>query len=394
MKVVETFLKFRELRGSLFGNSVLLNLIAMTSKSKSATLLTALSLLFTVITTSLTLEIPPLITAGDAKSGLRSPKLRGLPDRGGSPNLGGPPIPYGYSMRITQDPEKPLNATDLYICAIEAMYHWAAEGWEEETLMHNSSSEIIRGLQISYYDIPERTVNIQYNHIILAILIALNGMDRMHAFAETVVEMKQFGKVFGIVKMGKPPTTRRGVEASVNGSTNMTTNDSTTIGKSGDSNSVGRDNIKATAANADSNTSATSKTFNDPEGTYLGSMNITYQRFGTAVDCKLLFSTALDGIAYAAADYRGDTWPFSTTYDWSNKMMYQTVQVKIGDGGSFWTADLIKRVARLLPQRLFRDNECGEVRFRVEIERIGRVGTGSFQVLDFARQRDEARGIE
>ncbi|KAL8724412.1 MAG: hypothetical protein Q9166_007966 [cf. Caloplaca sp. 2 TL-2023] len=340
----------------------------MTSKSKSA-LLTALSLLFTSIS-SLTLEIPPQIIANALSRSL---------------NLRGPSIPYGFSMRIVQDPNKPLNADDLYICAIEAMYHWEGpEGYEEETQPHNGHSEIIRGLQISYHDIPERPINIHWKHIILAILIPLDSMDRRDAFAETIVEMKQNGKVFGIIKMGKPPT-RREIEAS--GSTN-TTNNSAAIAKRGDSNSVGVDNTEAAA---DSNTS-TSKTITEPDGTYQGTMNITYQRFGTAVDCRLLFGTALGGIAFVAAHDTGDTWQFSTSYDWSKKMMYQTVEVKIGGGGSLWTPDRIKRVARLLPQRLFLENECGEVRFRMELERVGRLGTGSFQVLDFARQG--ARGVE
>ncbi|KAL8751122.1 MAG: hypothetical protein Q9184_006173 [Pyrenodesmia sp. 2 TL-2023] len=333
----------------------------MTSKSKSA-LLTALSLLFTSIS-SLTLEIPPQIIANALS---RSPNLRELP------------LPYGFSMRIVQDPNKPLNADDLYICAIEAMYHWAANGYEGETLTHNGHSEIIRGLQISYHDIPERPINIQWKHIILAILIPIDSMDRRHAFDETIVEMKQHGKVFGIIKMGKPPT-RREIEAS--GSTN-TTNNPAAIAKRGDSNSVGVDNTEAAA---NSNTS-TSKTIIDPSFPYNATMNITYQRFGTAVDCKLLFGTALAGLAFTAAHDTGDTWLFSTTYDWSKKMMYQTFEVKLGGGSSFWTPDMIRRVARLLPQQLFLENDCGEVRFRMEVETIGSVGTGSFQVLKFARQ--------
>ncbi|KAL8652937.1 MAG: hypothetical protein Q9226_004055 [Calogaya cf. arnoldii] len=321
----------------------------MTSKFKSA-LLTALLPLFNFIS-ALTLEITPSIIA----NALSRP-----------PNLRGPSIPYGYSMRITQDPDKPLNAVDLYICAIEAMYHWAAIPYDAET--QNGHSDIIRGL-----------------------------MDRKHVFAETVVEMKQSRNIFGVLIMGKPARPRRGIEdnsENANGSTNTTNHHSAVIVKSDHLNSVGvRDNTEAAApATAVANTS-TSKTITEPNVPYLGTMNITYQRIGTAVDCKLLFSTALDGITYAAADYTGDTWPFSTCYNWSKKMMYQTVQVKIGDGESEWTADLIKRVARLLPQRLFLDNECGEVRFRVEIERIGRVGTGNFQVLDFAPRGRGREGL-
>ncbi|KAL8832997.1 MAG: hypothetical protein Q9176_008114 [Flavoplaca citrina] len=337
----------------------------MTPKSKSI-LVTVASFLFTCIS-SLTLEIPPQIIANALSR---------------SPNLRGPPIPYGFSMRIVQDPDKPLNVDDLYICAIEAMYHWAAEGYEEETLTHNGQSEIVRGLQVSYYDKPNRPINIHWKHIILAILVSLNSMDQRHVFAESVVELKQHERVFGLLRIGKPSSITRGIEAS-GGSTNTTTQISAAIAKKkGDSIEVERNDTEPTVA-INSNTS-TSKiiTTNIPE---LGTANITYQHLGTSVSCTLLFSTALDGIAYAATDDSGDTWPFSTTYDWSNKMMYQTVQV-LKNGGSEWNADLIKRVARLLPLRMFADDECGEVRFRVEVrlgERVERVGTGTFQRLDF-----------
>ena len=299
-------------------------------------------------------------------------------------------------MRVVQDPDKPLNVDNLYICAIEAMYHWAAEGYEEETLTPKGQSEIVRGLQISYYNKPNRPINIHWKHIILAILVSLNSMDQRHVFAESVVEMKQHERVFGILRIGKPSSRWRGIEAS-GGSTNTTTQMSAAIAKrKDDSNEAGKKDTEPVAAvNLKTSTSKTITT-NIPE---LGTANITYQHLGTSVSCTLLFSTALDGIAYAATDDSGDTWPFSTTYDWSNKMMYQTVQV-LKNGGSEWNADLIKRVARLLPLRLFADDECGEVRFRVEVrfggevERVQRVGTGSFQRLDFERKGAEGgRGL-
>ncbi|KAI4191016.1 MAG: hypothetical protein L6R41_000405 [Letrouitia leprolyta] len=246
------------------------------------------------------------------------------------------------------------------------MYHWAGVNiYEEETPTAEGHSAIIHGLQISYQNIPEGPIKIHWKHVILSILTALDSMDKTNTFAETIVEMKQDEKIFGTMRVGNPQTDRV-IEAS--GETNAAT------AKRDHSKSVA---IHRNRAATDPNTH-TSKTIIDPDTPEIGAMNITYQRFGNAVDCKLLFSTALDGIAYAAADDNGDTWPYSTCYNWSKKMMYQTVQVKIGDGGSRWTADLIKRVARLLPQRLFEEGQCGEVRFRVEIEGTGRVGTGSF----------------
>ncbi|KAL8798029.1 MAG: hypothetical protein Q9200_007831, partial [Gallowayella weberi] len=220
-------------------------------------------------------------------------------------------------MRVVQALKKPLNAEDLYICAIEAMYHWALEGYEEETQTHDGHSEIIRGLQISYHDVPERPINIHWEHLILAVLIALNSMDQRHVFAETIVEMKQHEKLFGIMRMGKQPTRHKITASSTN-----TTNNFAATARRVNPDSVGVNNTKTAV---DSNTEI-SKTIIVLDAPYLGATNITYQRFGTAVNCKLLFSTALDGIAYAAPAYWIDTWPYSTTYDWLKKMMYQTVE--------------------------------------------------------------------
>ncbi|KAL8713656.1 MAG: hypothetical protein Q9220_002182 [cf. Caloplaca sp. 1 TL-2023] len=265
-----------------------------------------------------------------------------------------PPIPYGYSMQIIQNTRKPLNATDLYICAIEAAFHWAAEEYNQEIPDHSGHSKIVHGLQFSFHDVPDRPINMYWKHVILAILISMNTMDERQTFAETIIVMKQDRKTFGVVEVAK-----------------RSDSDSTPITRTVND--------------------STSKTISEyvPEW---GNMTITYQRFNAGLDCNLLFSTALDGITYLASDDWGDTWSFSTCYNWSKKMMYQTVEVKINDGGSAWTPDVIKRVARLLPLRLLSDNDCGEVRFRVEMEGIGRVGTGSFQELYFAHQ--ESRGID
>ncbi|KAL8965064.1 MAG: hypothetical protein Q9183_004052 [Haloplaca sp. 2 TL-2023] len=282
-------------------------------------------------------------------------------------------------MSIVQNPKKPLNSNDSYICAIEAMYHWADESWGEEMYNQSDHSETIRGLQISYHAIPDRPINIFGKHVILAILFALNTMDRMNVFAETIIDMKQHGKLFGIMNIGRPNPTRPGVDAGGDGTrTNRST--AAIAKRRGHSNTMGVNNVKP------------SKTITETGVGLFGSIYITYQRFGHTVPCKLLFSTALDGIAYAATDDHGDTWPFSTTYDWSKRMMYQTVEVNTGHGGSLWTADLIKRVARLVPQQMFEDNECGEVRFRVEVLERERIGTGSFQVLEFQRERERGRG--
>ncbi|KAL8690995.1 MAG: hypothetical protein Q9218_003688, partial [Villophora microphyllina] len=275
----KTFVQ-RFLRGkSVFSHPV--KRITMKSNHKPL-LLAVLPFLFTSIS-SLILDIPSQMIANALSR---------------STNFRGPPIPPGFSMRIVQDPNKPLNTTDLYICAIETMYHWAANGYDDEIQTHTDHSKIIRGLQISFHDIPERPINMCWKHLVLSILLAVDSMDRLQVFAETVVEMKQDGKNFGIVRLGKPPT-MPAMEPS--GITNSTGNSAKTA-KRDDLDSVGVENAKA-AADPDT---AASKTITDPDAP-IGPMTIIYQRFGHAVKCSLLFSTALDGMAYLAADYFGDT---------------------------------------------------------------------------------------
>ncbi|KAL8668388.1 MAG: hypothetical protein Q9168_006979 [Polycauliona sp. 1 TL-2023] len=290
-------------------------------------------------------------------------------------------------MGLLINSSKPLDPNDLYICAIEASYHWSTDDWEEPTQTHLGQSAIIRGLQVSFHDTPNPPTEMYWKHIILAILTSLNTMNQRQEYAEAVVQMKQFGKVFGLLRIGKPATTTI-VDNGVNKTYRITPSTM-------NSNATAADHNNTTLASASASASAStpanhraSKTITDPEFSEgLGILNITYQRFGARVPCTLLFSTALDGIAFMATDDHGDTWPFSTAYDWSHKMVYQTVEVATSTGGSSWTANLIARAARLLPQQLFADDDCGEVRFRTEAEGYERVGTGSFQVVDFERQR-------
>ncbi|KAL8669863.1 MAG: hypothetical protein Q9168_005567 [Polycauliona sp. 1 TL-2023] len=293
-------------------------------------------------------------------------------------------------MRIIQDTQKPLNVNDAYICAIEAMYHWQGwnERWYSETHIHSDQSPIVRDLQISWHDLPDRPTNMHWYHIKLAISVLLNTMDHRHEFTEARVEMQHFEKVFGILEIGRPTTAAAAATA----------NNTTSASDSGGNGRVVANSTKGIPTALHDTETPASKTILIPFISEVGTPNITYQRLGAPVPCPILFNTALDGLVDTGTDMHGDPWSWSTAFDYTQKMMYQTqwaAQQKPGEGGgSFqWTADMIALAARLLPQRLFEEGDCGEVRFRMELDQVGRIGTGSFQLLDFARQRAKG-GVE
>ncbi|KAI4257266.1 MAG: hypothetical protein L6R42_005774, partial [Xanthoria sp. 1 TBL-2021] len=69
----------------------------------------------------------------------------------------GPAAPPGFDMRLGMSSSEPLNPNHLYLCAIEAMYHLAQEEWKDT--VRTGHSAIVKGLQISYYDLPDRPID-------------------------------------------------------------------------------------------------------------------------------------------------------------------------------------------------------------------------------------------
>lgn len=212
-------------------------------------------------------------------------------------------------------------------------------------------------------------------------------MDRKDEFNRAVVELQQDKVGFGTVRMG-----RRSVGDGDGDGDGIGNDGEMGIEGGGGGYGGGGKNVTngapatATAtAKSDNGSDSTStllhspKTLIDPSDP---SLTITYERFGARLDCSILFGAALDALATLAQDDDGDTIDMFTGENWSQKVVYQTFSATSPYGGLLLTVDVVKRVMRLLPQRLWEGGECGEVGFRMLVGGV-RMGAGRFWVPDF-----------
>ncbi|KAL8749361.1 MAG: hypothetical protein Q9199_007730, partial [Rusavskia elegans] len=255
--------------------------------------------------------------------------------------VNGPAAPPGFDMRLLMSSSEPLNPNHLYLCAIEAMYHLAQQEWEDT--VRTGHSAIVKGLQISYYDLPDRPIDMQYRHVILAVLVVVDTMDRKDEFNRAVVELQQDKEGFGTVRMG-----RRSVGVG-DGDGNGDGGDMGIEG-GGDGGDGGKNLTNGAPATAtakrDNDSNPTSTLFHSPK-TLIDpsdpSLTITYERFGARLDCSILFGAALDALATLAQDDDGDTIDMFTGENWSQKVVYQTFSATSPYGGLLLTVDVVKR---------------------------------------------------
>ncbi|KAL8846260.1 MAG: hypothetical protein Q9221_008633 [Calogaya cf. arnoldii] len=322
-------------------------------------------------TTSLVLDVPPQTIANAVSR---------------TPNLRGPDAPPGFTVRILMSQSEPVEPENLYLCAIEAMYNLAEEDWEDVT--HIGHSDVMKGLQISYYNLVERPIDLQYKHIVIAVLVAMDTMDRRNEFERTVVELRHNKEMFAIVRLGRRSidnigngvTILKSIESGDYGNNKLTGNNtiSATTKRSDDTITSPESEIKARNINTATNL-GTPKSLIDPSDHRL---NITYTRFGESLDCRILFGASLDALATLAQYDDGDSsHDIFIGINWSGKIVYQTFTDESAYGRPLLTVDVIKRVFRLLPPKLRAERDCGEVMFEMRVEGL-RVGAGRLRVND------------
>ena len=310
----------------------------------SHTNLLAILLLCCLSARALVLEIPPQILANTISRT--------------NNHLKAPPIPPGFTLRLLLSSSEPLDPNYVYQCTIEAMYRLAEEEWED--VVHTGHSKIVKGLQVSYYDVPDRPINMQYQHIIVAVLASVNEMDRLGDFDRAVIEMRMNKQVLGTVRIGR----RSGGGMH---------DDDDAVMKVDDGGGGGGNLTAFNSTRLDS-----PKILVDPDDP---SVTISYERFGAALDCKILFSAALDALATLAQNDDFDKIDLFIGVNWSNRVVYQAFTEEDHHQRWLLTADLIKRIMRLVPQRLFEERACGEVIFGIFVDGR-RHGAGRFRVPD------------
>ncbi|KAL8725705.1 MAG: hypothetical protein Q9166_007190 [cf. Caloplaca sp. 2 TL-2023] len=248
------------------------------------------------------------------------------------------------------------------------MYTLAQAKWEE--VIHQSRSEIVRGIQISYYELPRRPIDMQTKHVVFAMLLGLDTMDKMNDFSTGLIELRQNRKKFGFVRIG------RRSEASKIESMNVT----------GVAETTKRDGLTAQEPRSQNGTNLIfPRGIIDPDD---HDNMIEYERYGDSVPCKEIFGAALNALVKLAPYERDETIGMFTGENWSHKMVYQTFSKTRASGSLMLSHDLIMRVMRLLPKRLFEENSCGEVRFAM-IYTGEKKGAGSFWVPDFAKGKQK-----
>ncbi|KAL9635646.1 MAG: hypothetical protein Q9204_002551 [Flavoplaca sp. TL-2023a] len=339
------------------------------------TLPLTLLILLSASISSLVLDIPPQIITNTI-----SP----------SPNaLRGPPKPPGFTMRLLMASSEPLDDEELYICAIEAMYKLVSEDMEE--VVHTGQSRVVRGLQIRYHDVSPRPIDLRYKHIVLGILVAIDTMDRTNEFEGAVIELRQNWRKFGFIRMVK--RNGRGIDGSEGGMDYTTINATATTAQGDEEteNNISNPSLPRPSSPLTKNltTLTNPKTLIDPTDR---DIQILYTRFGTPLSCRTLFGAALDALATLSQDDDTDTIDMFTGENWSRKVVYQTFSEKTTYGEfDLLTVDVIKRAMRLLPQRLWRERSCGEVRFEMVVQG-GRVGRGRFWVPDWLGKGEREGG--
>ncbi|KAI4231683.1 MAG: hypothetical protein L6R40_007657 [Gallowayella cf. fulva] len=293
--------------------------------------------------------------------------------------LAGPDAPPGFDMRIFIDQVRDYDPVDFYISAVDEMYTLTDRSYEQ--VIHMGHSEVVRGVQFSYYEQAHHPISMQNKHIVLGILVGISTMAKQQDFSTAFVELRFDKKIFGLVRIGTIQNRGLGNGRKIN-------NIAATAAGPAKELSMTTANLKGNPALRDPATAR--KQYDAASLNYTSSMtdpldrNLTfdYGRYGEAMECQTLFGAALDALATSAQhDGNALTDTFMGT-DWSNRVVYQAFSLTSAHGDLLLTYELIRRVMVLVPRRIFDEESCGETSFRIVHHGV-RMGTGRFWLPDF-----------
>ncbi|KAL8802795.1 MAG: hypothetical protein Q9182_003555 [Xanthomendoza sp. 2 TL-2023] len=278
----------------------------------------------------------------------------------------GPVTPRGFEMLFFVDQGHTYDPINFYISAVEAMYNLTKRDYE--AAVHGGQSEVVRGVQFRYFEQQGRGIALRNKHVVLTILAGISQMDKQDEFGAAIAELSQNKKRFALLDIRaedypEPERPRRAQAIDV-GNNSDRDGDSTTRGP-------------ITADNMNSTNLTLSQSIIDPEDPNL---MIEYERFGDAFACKSLFGASLDALA-SSAPYDGiHTINSFLGTDWSNQVTYRTFSLWEENERRFLlTISMIRKAMLLLPMRIFEEQNCGEVNFRI-LHGDKPKGVGSFWV--------------
>ena len=179
----------------------------------------------------------------------------------------------GFSLKLHRAPSFPMKAEDTYLCAIFLIYGLASPpaGWEGIVpTQHMAFSKNVNGIIIGFRSLAQvgGRDQLQYKHVIVAILETLNAFARKDRFCFSQTDMYLHGKMVGDISIGRPNPDLHGV--------NVTIDDISPIG-----------NITQSA-----NPTEGGKIVDPEDSDFV----ISWEMAGDSIPCKTLLNAALSGV--------------------------------------------------------------------------------------------------
>ena len=251
-----------------------------------------------------------------------------------------------------------MKAEDAYLTAIGLIYGLASSetaGWDGTVpTQHTSVSREVNGVKVGFRSLAQEgdQYQLQYKHVIVAILETLNAFARKDRFCFTETAMYLHGKMVGDMAIGRRMPDLYGVNV--------------TLGDIGLINNI-----------TQSGNSARGGTIVDPEDS---DFVISYEMVGDSIPCKTLLNAALSGMANSAVVSNYDRCRNFGGFSSSGTVAFTFIGGSPGISGYVLTYLMVRTALDLLPSRLYEKRRCGEVEFDL-IHSGEKLGGGSFSLF-------------
>ena len=263
----------------------------------------------------------------------------------------------GFRIRLRYAPAFPMMAEDAYLCAIFSIYGLAGPqaGWDGTIPPHHTAmSKEVNGVKIGFRSLAQvgDRNQLQYKHVIVALLETLNAFARKDRFCFTQADMILRDEIIGDIAIGRRMPVLYGVNA--------------TLG-----------DISLSSDTMGSGNPTEGGEIVDPEDS---DFVMSYEMVGDSIPCKTLLNAALSGMANSAVFSNHDPCRNFGGFSSSGTVTYQFFGKPRGTSTYALTYVMVRTVLELLPKELYEKQKCGEVEFDL-IYSGEKVGGGSFSLF-------------